>query len=322
MAVKRVAVCSRSFSKNPILRAELLAVHPDVTFNDAGASLSGESLVAFLQGHDAAITALETVDAFVLSRVPELEVVSKYGVGLDMIDLEAMRTHGKRLGWTGGVNRRSVSELVLACAISMLRNVPAAQREVLSGTWRQHVGGNLSGRTVGIIGCGHIGKDLIRLLQPFGCRILVNDIRDYPDFYATFAIETLGVDDLLRQSDVVTLHVPLDASTRDMIDARRLSLLKPTALLINAARGGLVDEMALKEALRSGRLAAAAFDVFRSEPPTDQELLSLPNFLATPHLGGSSHEAILAMGRAAILGLSENRIPDPADPALTASSTP
>jgi phosphoglycerate dehydrogenase-like enzyme len=305
----KVAVCSRSFSHNPILRAELLSCYEQVTFNDAGLQLKGDSLIEFLRGHDKAITALETIDEPVLAKLPELKVISKYGVGLDMIDMAAMRAHGKRLGWTGGVNRRSVSELVVSFAIAMLRHVPAAHREVLSGTWRQHVGGHLSGRTVGIIGCGHIGKDLVPLLQAFGCPILVNDIRDYPAFYKAHGIEVVSLDTLLTRSDVVTLHVPLDNSTRGMLNAMKLALLKPTAILINAARGGLLDEAALKQMLQDKRLAAAAFDVFAVEPPQDTELLSLPNFLVTPHIGGSAHEAILAMGRAAIDGLDHNQIP-------------
>ncbi len=309
-SIVRVAVCSRSFSRNPVLRAELLELYENVTFNDQGIQLSGDSLVEFLRGHEKAITALEVVDAGVLARLPELKVIGKYGVGLDMIDLAAMRAHGKRLGWTGGVNRRSVSELVISSAIAMLRHVPAAHREVLAGTWRQHLGGYLTGRTVGIVGCGHIGKDLVPLLKAFECRILVHDILDFPEFYARHSIEPVGLETLLRQSDVVTLHVPLDDSTRGMLDAGRLALLKPTAVLINAARGGLVDELALKRALQTNKLAAAAFDVFAVEPPADQELLQLPNFLATPHIGGSAHEAVLAMGRAAIRGLDENAVPE------------
>jgi D-3-phosphoglycerate dehydrogenase len=124
----KVAVCSRSFSANPVLRAELLARYPSATFNDAGLQLRGDSLVEFLKGHDKAITALEVIDDYVLGQLPELKVLSKYGVGLDMIDMAAMRAHGKRLGWTGGVNRRSVSELVISFAIAMLRHVPAANR--------------------------------------------------------------------------------------------------------------------------------------------------------------------------------------------------
>lgn len=306
---ERVAVCSRSFSKHPVLRSELLARYESVTFNDSGRQMEGDDLVAFLSGHDKAITGLERIDDYVLSRLPRLKVIGKYGVGVDMIDMEAMRCHGKRLGWRPGVNRRSAAELALAFMIVMLRHVPAACREVLSGTWRQHVGGLLSGRTVGIIGCGNIGKDLVLLLQPFGCAVLANDIVDYAEFYAEHSVSPVGLEELLRRADVVTLHVPLDASTCGMLSAGRLAMMKPTAVLINAARGHLVDEAALKAMLQGGRLAAAAFDVFAQEPPQDRELLELPNFLVTPHIGGSAEEAILGMGRAAIEGLDDNAAP-------------
>lgn len=305
----RIAVCSRSFSRHPVLRTELLARFAHVTFNETGRQLEGDDLVAFLRGHDMAITGLERIDHYVLSRLPELKAIGKYGVGLDMIDLNAMRQHGKRLGWTSGVNRRSAAELTLAFAIVMLRHVPAANREVLTGTWRQHMGGLLTGRTVGIIGCGNIGKDLTKLLQPFGCPVLANDIRDYSEFYVEYGVESTGLEELLARSDVVTLHVPLDDSTRGILSGDRLALMKPTAILINAARGGLVDEVGLKRVLFEKRLAAAAFDVFADEPPQDNELLNLPNFLATPHIGGSAEEAVLAMGRAAIDGLDNNEVP-------------
>lgn len=306
----RVAVCSRSFSRNTVLREELLARYRHVTFNESGRQMEGDELVAFLRGHDKAITALEKITAPILAQLPKLRVIGKYGVGVDMIDMEAMRQHGKRLGWKGGVNRRSVSEMVIAFAVSMLRHFPAAQREILGGGWRQLVGGQLSGRTVGIIGCGFIGKDLVQLLKPWGCKLLAHDILDFPEFYAQHQVEAVSLDALLERSDVVTLHVPQDASTRNLLSAERLRLLKPTAVLINAARGGLVDEIEVREMLKSGHLAAAAFDVFSIEPPQDTELLNLPNFLATPHIGGSSEEAILAMGRAAIEGLDVHYIPE------------
>lgn len=305
----RVAVCSRSFSRHPILRAELLSKYKNVTFNETGRQLQGAELIDFLMGHDKAITALEQINETVLSELPQLRVIGKYGVGIDMIDLEAMSRYGKRLGWRGGVNRRSVAELVLSFSIIMLRHVFEANREVLGGAWRQLTGGLLTGRTVGIIGCGHVGKDLVRLLQPFQCSILVNDICDYTEFYAEFNLQSVSKEELLSRADVVTLHVPLDSSTCNMLTAERLALMKPSAILINAARGGLVDESALKAALIERRLAAAAFDVFAQEPPHDFELLELPNFLATPHIGGSAEEAILAMGRAAIEGLEINEVP-------------
>jgi phosphoglycerate dehydrogenase-like enzyme len=306
----KVAVCSRSFSRNPILRAELLSRYTHVTFNETGSQLEGLDLIAFLRGKDKAITSLEHIDDAILSALPELKVIGKYGVGLDMIDLEAMRSHGKHLGWTSGVNRRSAAELTLAFAIVMLRHVMVSNREILAGNWNQLMGGQLTGRTVGIIGCGNIGKDLVRLLSPFQCPILVNDIREYQEFNAEFDLQPVSKEDLLARADVVTLHLPLDDSTRNILSAERLALMKPTAILINAARGGLVDEVALKAMLMEKHVAAAAFDVFAQEPPQDQELLGLPNFLATPHIGGSAVEAILAMGRAAIDGLEDNRIPE------------
>lgn len=306
---EKVAVCSRSFSRNPLLRAELLARYARVTFNDAGHQLQGDALVEFLSGHQKAIVGLEMINDAVLVRLPELKVISKYGVGLDQVDLAAMRARGKRLGWTPGVNCRSVAELVISFAIALLRHVPAAQREVLAGTWRQHVGAQLSGRTIGIIGCGHVGKDVVRLLAPFGCPILAHDIRHYPQFYAEYRVEAVGLEQLLRRAEVVSLHVPFDDSTRQLLDAPRLSLMQPSAILLNTARGGVVDEQAMKRMLMEGRLRAAAFDVFACEPPQDRELLSLPNFLATPHIGGSAEEAILAMGRAAIDGLDQHEIP-------------
>jgi len=301
--INKVAGCSRSFSRNKVLREELENKYGDIRFNDDGLSLNGESLIKFLQGATHAITALERIDDDVLNRLPELQVISKYGVGLDMIDMQAMQKHNVKLGWTGGVNRRSVSELVISFAIALLRQMPASHREVLSGTWRQHIGGHLSGRTVGIIGCGFVGQDLVKMLQPFECPVLVNDIKNQDEFYNQYNVKAVEKEELLASSDIVTLHTPLNDSTRNMLTAERLSLMKSNAILINVARGGLLDENALKKMLMNRQLGGAALDVFSVEPPEDKELLELPNFIVTPHIGGSAKEAIMAMGRAAIDGL-------------------
>jgi len=303
----KIAVASRSFSKHEVLRAELLGRYANVTFNDEGQSLKGEDLIAFLRGHERAITGLERLDTSVFAAVPELKIVSKYGVGVDMIDLQAMERRGVRLGWTPGVNRRSVAELVIAAAINLLHGAVAGSAEVRAGGWRQIVGRQLTGKTVGIIGCGHIGKELTVLVRAFGCSVLVNDIVEYRDFYSRHDVRPVSLDVLLRSSDVVTMHTPLDATTRNLLSREQLAKLKPNAVLINMARGGLVDENAVREMLGDGRLAGAAFDVFAEEPPRDAELIALPNFIATPHIGGSSEEAILAMGRAAIDGLETAR---------------
>ena len=304
-----IAVTSRSFSLHPVLREELLDRYDNVRFNDEGLALKGEALIDFARGRRKLITALERIDETFLAALPELEVVSKYGVGTDMLDKAALIRHGIRLGWTGGVNKRSVTELALSFMISLLHLVPQTSLEVREGGWKNRKGRQLSGRTVGIVGCGNIGKDLTPILRAFGCTVLAHDILDFSEFYAAHQVTPLGLEELLRRADVVTLHLPLDDSTRNILSAERLALLKPEAVLINTARGGLVDEAALKRMLIEGRLSAAGFDVFATEPPEDLDLLQLPNFLATPHIGGSSEEAILAMGRAAIRGLDENAIP-------------
>ena len=205
--MKSLAITSRSFSKHPILRNRVLKKYPDAKFNDEGLLLSGDSLVAFLSGYEKAITALEAINDEVLSKLPDLKVIGKYGVGLDMIDLQSLNRHGVKLGWLGGVNKRSVSELVLSFAIYLLHRVAFANTEVKNGKWYQVKGRQLSDCTVGIIGCGHIGKDLVKLLNPFNCTILVYDILSFEEFYKKNNVIPVELDELLMKSDVVSLSL-------------------------------------------------------------------------------------------------------------------
>jgi D-3-phosphoglycerate dehydrogenase len=305
----KVAVAARSFNRNPRLRAELLAKYPDAAFSESAEVLDGEHLIEFLRGHDSVIVGLERIDERVLAAVPELRVISKYGVGLDALDVAAIARRGVRLGWTPGVNRRSVAELTLAFALALFHRVPECDTSLRRGEWNKAVGRELTGKTIGIIGCGFVGQDLVGLLAPFQCRILVHDIRDYPEFFAAHHLVPVSLDELLTSADLVTLHVPLDASTRRMIGAAQLAKMRQGSLLINAARGGLIDEAALADALESGHLAGAACDVFEIEPDANPRLLALPTFLGTAHIGGSAVEAQMAMGRAAIDGLETARVP-------------
>ena len=305
----RIVVASRSFAANATLRGELSGRYPNVTFTESAAVLDGDELIALLRGHERAIVGLERIDERVLAQVPELKVISKYGVGLDGIDIEAMARRGVKLAWTGGTNRRSVAELTLGFAIALLHRVPEADLALRKGQFNKWIGRQLTGRTVGIIGCGFVGQDLVKLMAPFDCRLLVHDIRDYPDFYRAHGVTPVSLADLLRESDIVSLHVPLDRTTKGMIGAAEFAEMRAGSLIINAARGGLVDEKALAAVLESGHLAGAAFDVFALEPDANPRLLSLPTFLGTPHIGGSTQEAQLAMGRAAIDGLENARLP-------------
>jgi phosphoglycerate dehydrogenase-like enzyme len=304
-----LAVTSRSFSRNTILRKEVLKIYPDAKFNDDGLSLNGDNLVNFLKGYKKAITALETIDYSILSRLPELKVIGKYGVGLDMINLEAMDEFNVKLGWTGGVNKRSVSELVISFAISLMHRAVFAHAEVKKGEWSQIKGNQLTGCTFGIVGCGHIGKDLIDLLKPFGCNILAHDILDFKEFYKKNNVKPAELEELISKSDVISLHLPYDDSTKNIINRNRLGMLKKNAILINLARGGLIDEKALKETLQKNKILGAALDVFEVEPPKDMEFAFMDNVIVTPHIGGSTEEAIISMGMAAINGLENPKSP-------------
>ena len=180
-----VAVASRSFSRNPILRRELLDRYPRSRFNDerADGSVRAMRWCEFLRGHRQAITGLDVLDDAVFGAVPELRVVSKYGVGLDMIDLDAARRHGVSVRWTPGVNRQAVAELTICFMIALCRSVVPLAHDLAAGAWRHPGGRQISSSTVGIVGCGHVGQQVARLSRAFGATVLAHDIRAYDEFY-------------------------------------------------------------------------------------------------------------------------------------------
>lgn len=300
----KVAVCSRSFSQHPVLRKELLDVFSQVKFNDLGISLEGDELIEFLKGHDRAIVALEKIDANLLSHLPELKVIGKYGVGLDKIDFQAMDSAGVKLGWTAGVNAEAVAELTLGMALNIVRNIQTSHQVAKNHEWKQIKGQQLSSMTYGILGCGHVGKALVKLLKPFGCRIISHDIADQSSFYKEYGVESVDFDTLISTSNVLSIHIPKNETTKNIMNEAVLKRMMKGSFLINTARGGLIDEKTLFELINSNHLSAAGLDVFDIEPPVDFSLIDHPRVFTTTHIGGSSEEAILAMGRAAIFGLS------------------
>ncbi len=300
----RVAVCSRSFSRNENLKAELLQKYPNTKFNSEGKDFTAEELTAFLQGAERAIVGLEKINSDILIKLPDLKIISKYGVGLDSLDLNALRQAQVKLGWTAGVNKRSVSELALGHMLGCLRHLYELNSSVKSGGWNNKIGAQLTEKTIGIVGLGHIGQDLVCLLQAFNVRILANDLLDKSEFANRHNIKMISLEELFSQSDIVTLHVPMNAENHHFVKASLLSKMKSSAILINTARGGLVDETALYTVLSEKKIATAAFDVLEAEPPQNNQLVQLPNFFISPHIGGSTTESTLAMGRAAIDGLA------------------
>lgn len=310
----KITVSSSSFSRHPTLRAELLDCFPGAVFNDTVDRPSAEQTVRMLAGAEGAIVGLEPVGSVLLRGCPSLRVVSKYGVGLDNVDLAACRRKGVAVLCTPGVNRLAVAEIALGLMLGMLRDIPGACARLKSGLWTKPSGRQLSGMTVGVIGLGRIGQEVVRLLQPFNCRILGNDIVDRSAFCRRYGVQHATKDRIFRDCDIITMHVPLTRLTQGLIGRRTLARMKPDALVVNTARGGIVDQAALKAALHQKRIAGAALDVFAVEPETDREFLSLPNLVCTPHRAGSTRDSVLAMGRAAISNLrdflSGKKIPD------------
>lgn len=305
--VDKIAVCSRSFSKNLTLRNELLSRFSQVKFNDDGLSLNGDSLVDFLSEADGAIIALEYLTEEILSRLPNLKFVGKYGVGLDKIDLNAMEKNNIKLGWTPGVNSTSVAELTLAMALCIVRKIPASQEVVAKGDWKQVIGKQLSSLNVGIIGYGHVGKKVADRMNAFGCNVYAHDIEDYNDMMLDKSVTPVSLQTLFKECDLVSIHVPHNKSTHHLVSIDLISTMKAGSYIICTARGGIIDEDALLEALNSGQITAAALDVFEVEPPISTPLINNDKVLVTSHIGGSTEEAILAMGQAAINGLEVNQ---------------
>ena len=296
----KIVATSPSFSKNITLQKEILTYFPKAKLNLEGKRFNQDELIAYIKDADAVIVGLEPINVDVLEACPNLKMISKYGVGLNNIDLEACKERNIAIGWTGGVNKLSVAEMALGFMLMFSRNLFMTSNELKSGTWNKSGGFQLSGKTVGIIGVGYIGKELIRLLKPFGCNIVVNDIIEQDDYYAKHNLIEVSKEELYLKSDFISIHTPQDESTYNFIGLNEMQQMKESAYLLNTARGGLINESDLKYALQNGIIAGAAIDAYVEEPPTDKEFIALPNLICTPHIGGNAKEAVEAMGMSAI----------------------
>ncbi|NJD99680.1 3-phosphoglycerate dehydrogenase [Thermococcus sp. LS1] len=230
----------------------------------------------------------------VIENAPKLKVIGRAGVGLDNIDLEAAKERGIQVLNAPAAASRSTAELVFALLLAVSRKVAFADRKMREGVWakKQALGIELEGKTIGIIGFGRIGYNVAKIANAFGMRVLLYDPHPNEKGAKEVGGTFVDLETLLRESDIVTLHVPLLPSTKYLINEEKLKLMKPTAILINAARGGIVEERALLKALQEGWIYGAALDVFEEEPlPKDHPLTKLDNVVLTPHIGASTMEA-------------------------------
>lgn len=236
------------------------------------------------------------VNAALLAQAPVLKVVGRMGVGLDNLDLPALRARGVRVVTGGPANAISVAEYVFAAVFELARNIAAASASTHAGGWERQTftGMQLHGKTFGLLGLGDIGARVARRAAAFGMRVVAFDPVQTPAHFAAseLGVELLPLEHVLRCADVLSLHVPLIASTRNLLNSERLGWMKPTAFVINSARGGIIDEHALAAGLRANRLGGAALDVRAQEPPAKPDFLGgVPHLLLTPHVAGLTEEA-------------------------------
>lgn len=267
--------------------------------------VEGPEFWAAVEAADALIVAYTPINEDLLKRVPRLKIVCKHGVGVDNIDLEATRKRGVWVTNAPDGNTTAVADFTFGLMLALARRVEETSRRTKAGEWPQVVGGEVGGKTLGVVGLGRIGKEVVRRAGGFGMNILAFD--PYPDhgFARENGVSFKALEELLRHSDFISLHMPLTDTTRHLIGAAELGVMKPSSCLINASRGGLVDENALYDALKEGRLAGAALDVFEHEPAREHSLFSLDNFIATPHAAGYTREAITNVGIACARNVSD-----------------
>ncbi len=261
---------------------------------EVATGLKPEELLERIKDKDVMVVRSATkVTADVIEAGKQLKVIARAGAGLDNIDLEAARSKGIHVVNAPEAPATAVSELVFAYMLSFARNIIRADSGTRLGKWekKELVGTELKGKTLGIIGTGHIGREVGFRAVAFKMKLLLHDVVQDREFAKQTGGKYVSLEDLLRGSDYVTLHIPLSPKTRHIIGKRELSMMKPTAVLINTSRGAIVDEGALVEALHEKKIGGACLDVYTDEPLRESPLFSLPNVILTPHIGASTVEA-------------------------------
>lgn len=266
---------------------------------DVKVGLKAEALEAIIGDYEGlAVRSATKVTARLLEKATRLRVVGRAGVGVDNVDLEAATRRGVVVMNTPGGSSTAVAELALAMILSLFRHVAAATASVKAGRWekKKFQGRELAGKTLGVVGIGNIGSILVDRCRAMKMKVVAYDPFISPEAAARLGVTLTDLEGVWREADAISLHVPLTDQTRNLVDAAALARMKPGAVLVNCARGGIVDEVALAAALASGHLGGAALDVFDPEPPpAGHPLLALDNVVLTPHLGASTEEAQVAV---------------------------
>lgn len=289
--------------KNETALKSLREFADELVFNESGKPLSEVDLIPKLQGCDGYIAGLDQITQKVLASSPNLKVVSRYGAGYDRVDINAAKDLNIKVTNTPGVNAQAVGELAFGLILSLARKIPYLNRETRDGHWIRSTGMELKGKTLGILGLGAIGKVVAQCAQGFSMKVIAYDPFINGTYCKEHQIESVSFKDLMQRSNVVSLHLPLTDDTHHLIDTTAIDLLPDGAILVNASRGGIIDETAAYEALKKGKLSGLGLDTFETEPPTASPLFELDNVIVTPHTGAHTKEATDNMAYASIQNL-------------------
>lgn len=288
-----ILVTARSFANTPGKHQDMLRENGcHVDLRAPSHPYKPEQLREMIGGYDGVILGLDACDAAVIERADKLKVISRYGVGVDAVDLQAAVRKKIVVTNTPGANMLGVSELTLGLLFALARQIPQVAMAAKNGAWTRPTGWELSGKTLGVIGFGAIGRDVGKKAVALGMKVLAYD----PFWKGEMSgVENVSLERLIAEADVITLHCALTPDTANLINDERIGQMKDGAYVINTARGELIDEDALYNSLKVGKLGGAAVDAFRVEPPTDSPLLTLDNFIAIPHLGATTRESVERM---------------------------
>lgn len=277
----------------------------DLVFNPKGKPLTEEELIPLLKDCDGFIAGLDDITEGVLSNCPHLKAISRYGAGYDRVDIQAAKKQNIVVTNTPGVNAEAVGELAFGLILAAARKIPYLDAQTRKGAWVRSTGMELQGKTLGIMGLGAIGRVLARCAQGFNMQVIAYDPFIDEAYCKQHNIQAVSFKEVVENSHVISLHLPLNEETRHLIDAQAISTMQDGVILVNASRGGILDEDAVYDGLVSGKIGGLGLDAFEVEPPVGSRLLELPSVIATPHTGAHTKEATDNMAYAAIRNLIE-----------------
>ncbi len=298
----KVLITATSFSevtKEPEER--LVGAGYEIAHNPYGRPMTAEELAPLLEGVDGCAAGVDDFSAAAFARADRLKVVARHGAGIDQVDIAECTRRGIVVANLPGANAEAVADMTLALMLAVARHIPEGDRTTKAGQWVNTYGVDLFRATVGILGLGRIGKGVARRCRGFDARVLAYDPYFDQAFAAEHGVERAdSLEQVMKEADFVCLHMPVTDETRRIIDGEKIGLMKRTAILVNTARGALVDEDALADALEEGRIFGAGLDVYATEPPTDSRLLKCERTVTMPHVSSNTPGALLAMGNGVV----------------------